>query len=67
MNISNNMSSIQSNQTMMNASASNIVNNKADLSKEMPNQIVAQHATTANVNTIKAQDEMLGSMLDIKA
>jgi flagellar basal body rod protein FlgC len=67
MNITNNMSSIQSNQTMMNASASNIANNKADLSKEMPNQIVVQHATTANVNTIKAQDEMLGSMLDIKA
>ncbi len=67
MNISSNISSIQSNQAQMNRSADNIANGNADLSKEIPKQIVAQNETEVNVAAIKAQDDMLGTLLDIKA
>lgn len=101
MNVSNNISSIQSHQTMMNVSANNVANvntdgfipkdtrisdngnsvsastksadnngsktSQTDLSKELTNQIVAEDATAVNISAIKTQDEMLGSLLDIKA
>ena len=101
MNISSNISSIQSHQTMMNTNANNIANvntdgfipnntrmsnvgnsvsantrqadstgslkSQTDLAKEIPDQIIAQDVTAVNVTAIKAQDEMLGSLLDIKA
>lgn len=101
MNISSNISSIQSHQSMMNVSANNVANvntdgfipsgtrmsssensvsansrmaddngslkSQTDLAKEIPDQIVAQDATTLNVKALKTQDEMLGSLLDIKA
>lgn len=40
---------------------------QTDLAKEIPDQIIAQDATALNVTAIKTQDEMLGSLLDIKA
>lgn len=40
---------------------------QTDIAKEITTQIVAQDATAVNVNAIKTQDEMLGSLLDIKA
>jgi flagellar hook protein FlgE len=40
---------------------------QTDLAKEIPDQILAQGATAVNVSSIKTQDEMLGSLLDIKA
>ncbi|QOY53546.1 hypothetical protein HUE87_06355 [Candidatus Sulfurimonas marisnigri] len=40
---------------------------QTDLAKEIPDQIVAQNATAVNVTAIKTQDEMFGSLLDIKA
>jgi flagellar hook protein FlgE len=72
MNISNNISSLQSNQTFMNTTANSIANvskqgSGVDLSKEMTNQIVGEKVNAVNVSAIKAQDEMLGSLLDIKA
>ncbi|MCX6051433.1 MAG: hypothetical protein NTZ60_02875 [Campylobacterales bacterium] len=101
MNISSNISSIQSHQSMMNASANNVANvntdgfvpsstrmlssensvsansrmaddngslkSQTDLAKEIPDQIVAQDASALNVKALKTQDEMLGSLLDIKA
>lgn len=101
MNISNNISSIQAHQNMMNVSANNVANvnsdgfipssgrvvggdnsiktnvskadnngsktSQTDLAKEIPDQIVAKEATALNVTAIKTQDEMLGSLLDIKA
>lgn len=101
MNISNNISSLQAHQTMMNSSANNIANvnsdryvptdvriqssessvtpnvrkaddngslkSQSDLSKEITDQIVVQNATAANVTAIKTQDDILGSLLDIKA
>ncbi|MEA1893133.1 MAG: hypothetical protein U9N33_10555 [Campylobacterota bacterium] len=101
MSISSNISSIQSHQTMMSASANNIANantdnyiptsttmqdngnsvsansRKADdngskasqtnLSKELPDQIIVQDMTAANVAAIKTQDDMLGTLLDLKA
>lgn len=101
MNISSNISSIQSNQTMMNVNANNVANSntdgfvpssttmssdgnsvsanvsradndgsprsQTDLNKEIPDQIVAQNVTSVNVSAIKTQDEMFGSLLDIKA
>ena len=101
MNISSNISSISSHQTMLNTGANNIANvntdgyapkdtrisntgnsvtantrtsddngssrSQTDLSKELTDQIVAQDATALNVTAIKTQDEMLGTVLDIKA
>lgn len=101
MNISNNISSIQSHQKMMDTTANNVANvntdgfvpsstrisntgnsvsasnakaddtgsakSQTDLAKEIPNEIVAQDATAINVTAIKTQDEMLGSLLDMKA
>jgi flagellar hook protein FlgE len=40
---------------------------QTELSKEITNQIIAQDATEANVTALKAQDDILGSLLDIKA
>ncbi len=40
---------------------------QTDISKEIPDQIIAQNATELNVTAIKTQDEMFGSLLDIKA
>ena len=40
---------------------------QTDLSKEIPDQIVSQDATSVNTTAIKTKDEMLGSLLDIKA
>jgi len=40
---------------------------QTDLAKEIPDQISIQAGTAANVEAIKAQDEILGSLLDIKA
>ncbi|EDZ62712.1 protein containing DUF1078 [Sulfurimonas gotlandica GD1] len=40
---------------------------QTDLAKEIPDQIVAQGATAVNVTAIKTENEMLGSLLDIKA
>ncbi|ABB44372.1 conserved hypothetical protein [Sulfurimonas denitrificans DSM 1251] len=101
MNISNNISSIQAHQSMLNNSAHNVANintdgfiptntkinggenyvkaenskadnngskrSQTDLANEITNQIVSVDATSVNVTTVKTQDEMLGSLLDIKA
>jgi len=101
MNISNNVSSIQAQQSLLNTSANNVANantdgfvpkdtvissagssivantraasdtgslkSQTDLSKEISDQIVSQNATSVNVSAIKTQDEMFGSLLDIKA
>jgi len=40
---------------------------QTDLAKEIPDQIIAQDATGVNVAAIKTQDEMFGTLLDIKA
>jgi len=73
MNISSNVSSLQNNQSLLNTSANNIANinsgsskGQADLAKEIPNQIVAQRASDVNVQAIKAQDDVMGTLLDIK-
>jgi flagellar hook protein FlgE len=39
---------------------------QTDLTKEIPNQIIAQDAVAVNVSAIKTQDEMFGTLLDIK-
>lgn len=40
---------------------------QTDLSKEMVTQIVVEDVTDINVAAIKTQDEMFGTLLDIKA
>ena len=40
---------------------------QTDLAKEIPDQIIAQDATGVNVAAIKTQDQMFGTLLDIKA
>lgn len=101
MNISNNISSIQAHQTMLNVNASNVANvntdrfvptdtrmseqsgsvsantrlvddngstkSQTDLAKELPDQIIAQDAVAVNISAIKTRDEMMGTLLDMKA
>ena len=40
---------------------------QTDLTKEIPDQIIAQDGVALNVTAIKTQDEMLGTLLDLKA
>ncbi len=40
---------------------------QSDLSKELTDQIVIEDALGANVAAIKTQDQMFGTLLDIKA
>jgi len=40
---------------------------QTDIAKEMPDLIIAQDATSANISAIKTEDEMLGTLLDMKA
>ncbi len=40
---------------------------QTDLSKEMVTQVVVEDVTALNVTAIKTQDEMFGTLLDIKA
>jgi flagellar hook protein FlgE len=40
---------------------------QTDLAKEIPDEMIAQNATEVNVAAIKIQDEMFGTLLDIKA
>jgi len=67
MNISSNIASIQTNQSFLNSTAKSIEKQSGDLAKDMTNLIVAEDVNAVNVEAIKAQDEMLGSLLDIKA
>lgn len=57
--------SVSTNTRMANNNGS--TKSQTDLAKELPDQMIAQNATAVNVTAIKAQDEMLGSLLDIKA
>ena len=63
--ITNSGSSVIANSRKADDSGS--LRSQTDLAKEIPDQIVAQSATAFNVSAIKTQDEMLGSLLDIKA
>ena len=40
---------------------------QTDLAKEIPDLMVAEAGTSVNVTAIKTQDEMLGTLLDIKS
>ncbi len=40
---------------------------QTDLAKELPDQIIAQDGVAVNVTAIKTKDEMLGTLLDLKA
>lgn len=63
--ISNTGSSVSSNTRT--ATNTGSTQSQTDLAKELTEQIIAQDATSLNINAIKTQDEMLGSLLDIKA
>lgn len=100
--ISNNVASLQANQTFLNTTANNVANvntdgfipqdtritngdsktpkanvrqaddnglqrSQTDLSKEIPDQIIQSGVAEVNVAAIKTQDEMFGTLLDIKA
>ena len=101
MTISNNIASLQANQTFMNTNANNVANANTDgfvptdtqiksngnapkaenrladndgsqksqtnLTKELPNQVTIDGVEKANVTAIKAQDDVMGTLLDIKA
>ncbi len=63
--ITNDFNSIKANVRQADDSGSK--RSQTDLAKEIPDEIVAQDATAVNVNVIKTQDEMMGTLLDIKA
>lgn len=49
------------------ADNSGVQTSQTDLSKEMVTQIVVEDVTALNVAAIKTQDDMFGTLLDIKA
>lgn len=63
--VSSNSGSVMAHTRMADDTGS--MKSQTDLAKEIPDQMVVQGATAANVTSIKTQDEMLGSLLDIKA
>lgn len=63
--ISNNNSSVSA--STKSATDTNYSKSQTDLTKEIPDQMVAQKATALNVTAIRTQDEMIGSVLDMKA
>ncbi len=76
--ISSNVNSLQTNQTFMNNNAQNIANSnttkpsdssseksQTNLAKELTDQIVIENVNDANVASIKTQEQMFGSLLDI--
>jgi len=63
--ITNDGNSLSANTVKANDSGS--PKSQTNLSKEIPDQLIAQDATAVNIAAIKTQDEMLGSLLDIKA
>jgi len=40
---------------------------QTNLTKEIPDQIIISGVNEANINAIKTQNEMMGSLLDLKA
>jgi len=61
MTISNNINTLQTNQNSMN----NLANEK-DLTKSIPQQISLEKDQEANATTIRTQDDMMGTLLDMK-
>lgn len=48
------------------ADDTNSIKSQTNLSKEIPELIITKNGVEINANVIKAQDEMLGTLLDIK-
>lgn len=63
--ITNNKNSVSANTRKADDTGSD--KSQTDLSKEIPDQIIAEKAIAVNVSVIRTQDEMLGSLLDMKA
>ena len=63
--ISENKNSVSANTRVSDDNGS--LKSQTDLAKEIPDQIIAQDAAAVNVAAIRTQDEMLGTLLDIKA
>lgn len=63
--ISNSGNSLNANTSLADNNGSQ--RSQTDLAKEIPDQIIAQDTVAVNVSAIKTQDEMLGSLLDMKA
>jgi flagellar hook protein FlgE len=51
----------------MSGSSNGSEKSQTDLSKELTDQISIEKATVSNVQAIRTQDEMYGSLLDIRA
>ena len=51
----------------MSGSSNGSEKSQTDLSKEITDQISIEKATVSNVQAIRTQDEMYGSLLDIRA
>lgn len=71
--ISNNYNALQQNNQFMNQNANNIAevsthkNSDVSLAKEMSDQIEIKNVNDANIEAIRTQDIMLGTLLDMKA
>ena len=63
--MSNNENSVTANTRLADDNGS--LKSQTNLAKELPDQITAQNATAMNISAIKTQDEMLGTLLDLKA
>lgn len=72
MTLSSNVSSMMTNQNYMNQSAQRVANLNTDqattdLSKEMNDQMMIEKNFQSNAVAIKTADELLGSLIDLRA
>jgi len=67
--ISSNFNALQYNNNFANQNAKNIAsfNKDTNLNKEITDQITIKDINEINVKAIQAQDQMLGTLLDLKA
>ena len=66
--IGNSLSGIQRNMNIINRNAqktAKIGNNSQDFTKRVVNDKIAKRSIEADVKTIRTQDEMIGSLMDI--
>ena len=66
MNISANVNAIQFHQGMMDNAAQKTANQNPEMVKTQTEMIVAEKGQEANTVPIKTQDEMMGTLLDMK-
>lgn len=66
MTIQTNASAMMNYQKALDVTAQKVASNEGEMAKNMTDMIVEEKGNALNAEPIKAQDEMLGTVLDMK-